>query len=89
MTEEILHPLTKNEWVLGKIVYSTLFYLLSLDSKRESGAMPRIKKRQLNTTIMLNGPTQKMLKASCLQIERLKEESSQLNIEDVLEDMDL
>ena len=89
MTEELLHLLTQNERIPGKIVYSSLFSILSLYSEMESGTMSNMKKRQLDSTMSLNGPSQKRLKASRSQIDHLKDESPQLDIEDVLEDMDL
>ena len=89
MTEELLHLLTQNEQIPGKIVYSSLFSISSLYSEMESGTMSNMKKRQSDSTMLLNGPSQKRLKASQSQIDHLKDESPQLDIEDILEDMDL
>ena len=89
MMEEMLHFLTQNEGVTGKIVYRSLFSISSIYSKMESGTLSNTKKCQWDSTMMVDGSTQKKLKAACFQIDRLKVGSSQLNIEDVLEYMDL
>ena len=89
LTEGILCLLTKNEEVPGKVVYRTLFSLLTLDKKGESWKVSSINKRQVDTKMMLNAPTQKSIEFSCPNTKQSKEEDSKLNVEDILEDIDL
>ena len=89
ITEGVLSLLINDEHFPGKIVYITLLSLITISPEEDPQGVSSKRKRQINSKLNPNVPSQKRIKCSYPKTEQANVEGLQLNIEDLMEDIDL